>query len=110
MKSPKSYPYSKHSGHRAAPQAVGQVCGRLETALGLAADLEARVQLQGPLLIPLLRAAGSVLTVASLPVLQVKAASAHCSPTEGGLATGGRSPMGHSRQSVVGSLSGQLRV
>ena len=64
---------------RAAPHAVGLICGRLETVLGLAADLAVRVQLQGPVLIPLIRAAGAVLTISSLPVLQVKAASA-CPP------------------------------
>ena len=50
--------------------------GRLDAALGHAAELLAHVQLRGPQLIPLLRAAGSVLSVVSLPVLQVKAAGA----------------------------------
>ena len=64
------------SARRPAPKPVRLVCGRLEAAMGLAADLIAHVQLRGPQLIPLLRAASSTLGIASLPVLQVKAAGA----------------------------------
>ena len=59
---------------RPAPKPVERISGRLEAALGLAADLLVHVQLRGPQLIPLLRVAGSALAVPSLPVLQVKAA------------------------------------